>query len=111
MRIDPRQGKESETHFRVLERGEKCSLVEARPVTGRTHQIRIHLAECGHPVVGDELYGSRSARGARLGLRAVELAYADPFTRREVRIQAPTEEFLGEYNLSTQPAGRLSSRL
>jgi 23S rRNA pseudouridine1911/1915/1917 synthase len=65
-------------------------------VTGRTHQIRVHLAEAGCPVVGDELYGRVDSK-LELGLRAVRLAYADPFTRRHVDIQAPTEEFLREY--------------
>ena len=72
------------------------SLVEAHPVTGRKHQIRVHLAEAGHPVVGDELYG-RADDQAELGLRAVRLAYVDPFTRRRVEINAPTGEFCHKY--------------
>src|SRR5205814_771356 len=71
MKVDERHGKEAETHFRVI--SDECrvtgitspvtrhtspfSLIEARPVTGRTHQIRIHLAESGLPVAGDPLYG------------------------------------------------------
>jgi 23S rRNA pseudouridine1911/1915/1917 synthase len=85
-------GKEAETDFRVLaSRGDK-HLIEGRPFTGRTHQIRVHLAESGCAVVGDELYGRVEQRG--LGLRAVGLAYHDPFTRRAVAIRAPLEEFL-----------------
>jgi len=96
MKVDSRHGKNAETHFRVLEKHGKLSLVEARPVTGRTHQIRIHLAESGLPVVGDELYGK--GRGdVPLGLRAVRLAYIDPFTKRRVDIRAPTEKFLKEF--------------
>ena len=72
------------------------SLIEARPFTGRTHQIRVHLAEAGTPCVGDELYG-RPERGVELGLRAVRLAYRDPFTRRQVEIRAPIESFCREY--------------
>ena len=96
MKVDGRFGKEAETHFEVLKTRGRFSLIEARPVTGRTHQIRIHLAESGLPVVGDELYGK--GRGdAPLGLRAVRLAYIDPFTKRRVDIHAPTEAFLKEF--------------
>jgi len=95
MRIDNRHGKEAETAFRVLEIRERSALLEARPLTGRTHQIRLHLAAAGCPVLGDDLYGGTRARG--LGLRAVHLAYRDPFTRRRVVIVAPADEFLPAY--------------
>ena len=101
MRVDNRQGKPAQTFFRVLQRGERMSLLEARPTTGRTHQIRLHAVATKHPIVGDQLYGDRDKDLASkwpreewpLALRAVELAYADPFTRRRVQINAPTEEF------------------
>jgi len=64
MKVDARHGKEAETHFRVLQSDGKTTLVEARPVTGRTHQIRVHLAESGHPVVGDGLYGPEPGKDA-----------------------------------------------
>src|SRR5262249_46285424 len=57
MSVDGRHGKPAETAFRVLQALEAFSLVEARPFTGRTHQIRVHLAQSGCPVVGDPLYG------------------------------------------------------
>jgi RluA family pseudouridine synthase len=106
VKVDARHGKDAATRFRVLQIGsrpgrEDCALVEARPLTGRTHQIRVHLAATGHPVVGDPLYGTGtkarpSAESAEfaLALRAVELAYPDPFTRKAIHIRAPEAEFL-----------------
>ena len=99
MRVDARHGKPAETQFRLLKSHGDYSLLEARPVTGRTHQIRVHLAESSLPVVSDELYGSGMGN-LSLGLRAVRLAYFDPFTRARVEIQAPTEKFLKEFGLS-----------
>jgi len=98
MKPDAGRGREAETHFRVLQTRDRLALVEAHPLTGRTHQIRVHLAESGLPVSGDELYGSQPARGAAsLGLRAVRLAYADPFTRRRVDIRAPFDQFVRQF--------------
>jgi len=101
MRVDARAGKEAETHFKLLATRAGRSLIEARPVTGRTHQVRLHLTEARLPIVGDELY-DRPASGpstgkAWLGLRAVELAYDDPFTHRAVHVAAPREAFLGRH--------------
>jgi RluA family pseudouridine synthase len=169
MRVDQRTGRPAETMFewlasRVHPRWGAVSLVQARPLTGRTHQIRVHLAAEGHAVVRDELYGEpglgvravegraagdscrqdacttstleekgrqdarttstleesgrRDARtasqgrrtaeptgrqtgfSASLGLRASALGYADPFTRRLVRIQAPCAEFLKAFGFA-----------
>ena len=99
MRVDAKEGKASETHFKVLETRGNFSLVEARPITGRTHQIRVHLLESGSPIVGDELYGRREGRWP-LGLRAMTLAYPDPFTKRRVEIHAPMKDFLKEFGFS-----------
>lgn len=99
-RVDPKAGKAAETQFKVLERRPGLALIEARPITGRTHQIRLHLTHAGLPIVGDTLYGvpeDRSRRTALMGLRAVGLEYQDPFQRRRVRIEAPTDEFLAQF--------------
>lgn len=96
MKVDSRHGKDARTHFKILETRGKFSLIEAKPVTGRTHQIRVHLAESGAPVVSDELYG-KPERNFQLGLRAVRLAFVNPFTKKRVEIHAPTEKFLKEY--------------
>jgi 23S rRNA-/tRNA-specific pseudouridylate synthase len=78
------------------------TLIEAHPLTGRTHQIRVHLLESGVPCVGDELYG-RPERGEELGLRAVRLAYQDPFLRKPVEIRAPADAFCREYGFDIRP--------
>lgn len=111
VRVDRKNGKEAETAFRLLQTAGAQSLIEARPVTGRTHQIRVHLREAGLPIVGDGLYGSQAAAAAGpakggehrrfpLGLRAVSLAYFDPFQRRQVRIEAPVADFLAAFGIT-----------
>jgi RluA family pseudouridine synthase len=103
MRVDhTEEGKEAETHFRVLVGNERFTLIEASPLTGRTHQIRLHLAESGCPIMCDEIYG-RVERGFRLGLRAMRLAYQDTFTRRPVNILAPADNFLKEFGFKLTP--------
>ena len=98
MKADARHGRAAETRFRVLQRQANSALIEARPLTGRTHQIRVHLAESGYPVVQDRLYGPPPGKGEdELALRAVELSYVDPFVRRRVEIRAPVAEFIHEY--------------
>lgn len=94
VRVDEKGGRDAETRFRVLERRDDTALVEAVPVTGRTHQIRVHLQAQGNAVVGDELYGGGSGG---LALRAVELAYVDPFQKRRVKIHAAVDEFLTRF--------------
>lgn len=105
MKVDPQHGKEAETRFRVLETRGTLTLVEAFPLTGRTHQIRVHLATDDLPVLGDDLYGG--AARVPLALRAVALEYQDPFTRRAVRIRAPVDDFLREYGFG--PGGTPAS--
>jgi len=102
MRVDGKGGKNAETHFKVLARSNTGWLVEAQPLTGRTHQIRVHLAESGCPCVGDELYG-QPGRRVPLGLRAIKLAYQDPFMRRRIEICAPTGAFCREYGFDIFP--------
>lgn len=103
-RVDPRGGKEAETHFRVVARQERLTLVEARPVTGRTHQIRLHLRASGCWVLGDELYGQSEARG--LALRSVGLEYPDPFQKRMIHISAPADEFCRRYGFAPWTSSR-----
>lgn len=98
MIVDPK-GKPAETDFRVIAKGAGRHLIEARPFSGRQHQIRVHLAESVGPILGDDLYGGGEGD---LALRAVGLAYQDPFTRKNVFIRAPTEDFLKAFGFPGQ---------
>ena len=73
-------GRESQTRYRVREEiaGGDYALLEVEPVTGRTHQIRVHLAAIGHPIVGDAVYGKRSDVLGRQFLHAWKLASPCP---------------------------------
>ena len=89
------EGLEAETVLRRLERGEEFSLLEAQILTGRTHQIRVHLAHLGHPVLGDERYGDfqLNRRLRPLGLRrmflhAASLEFAHPLSGEPLAIRA-----------------------
>lgn len=108
MRVDPKNGKKSFTKFSVMEKFSRNTLIRCEPLTGRTHQIRIHLKHAGVPIVGDELYGgkplwlSRLKPGyrlkpgkeerpllARVALHAEQLELKHPVTGATVSITAP----------------------
>jgi 23S rRNA pseudouridine1911/1915/1917 synthase len=82
-------GREAQTSYRVREVIDGLTLVEASPITGRTHQIRVHLASIGHPVVGDLVYGHRSKLVDRQFLHAWRLTLHHPVDGRELRFEAP----------------------
>ncbi|MEI6278708.1 MAG: RluA family pseudouridine synthase [Verrucomicrobiae bacterium] len=82
------RGRESLTKYRVLATSEGKALVECRPLTGRTHQIRVHLKHLGHPVVGDPLYGRRGTH-SRHFLHAWKIAFKHPATGKIVSFTAP----------------------
>ncbi|MBL6980909.1 MAG: RluA family pseudouridine synthase [Anaerolineales bacterium] len=88
--VDRENGKESTTHFRVLERFEDSALVEAQPKTGRRHQIRAHLYNLDNPALSDPLYGpgERSPLISRLALHAFSLAIRHPRTGERVVFEA-----------------------
>ena len=83
-------GRASQTRYAVLERFPDASLVEARPVTGRTHQIRVHMAHLGCPLLGDALYGrGRPAPLDRHFLHAATLAFRQPSTGETIEVTSP----------------------
>ena len=83
------EGKPAVTQYRVLAKTEEVSLVELRPVTGRTHQLRVHLAAVGHPILGDDLYGEPSPLIARQALHACRLDLVHPVTQEPMTVEAP----------------------
>ncbi len=89
----PGEGKEAVTHIRVLEARHDATLVECALETGRTHQIRIHLSELGHPILGDRVYSRGfpevADRAPRLMLHAAELGFVHPTTEREMHFEEP----------------------
>jgi 23S rRNA pseudouridine1911/1915/1917 synthase len=86
---DRGRGREAITHWRVLRKGVRHSLLEVRLETGRRNQIRVHLAGLGHPIAGDAGYGSRSDGGGRLALHAHVLGFDHPRTGARLRFVSP----------------------
>ena len=89
--VDHQIGKPSLTRYRVLERqlAAQVTLVELEPVTGRSHQLRVHLASLGHPILGDDLYAGEAAnRAGRLLLHAAEIAFTHPATSVMMNFQS-----------------------
>jgi 23S rRNA pseudouridine1911/1915/1917 synthase len=92
-------GKEARTSYRRVETLRDTALLEVRPLTGRTHQIRVHLAAAGYPVVGDVVYGHDRKLAASLGLdrpflHAWALAFAHPVTGEALALEEPLPEDL-----------------
>ena len=81
--------REAQTSYRVRERLRGYTYIEASPITGRTHQIRVHLASLGHPVVGDAVYGRPTKLVSRQFLHAWRLALRHPVDGRELTFEAP----------------------
>ncbi|MDX1378461.1 MAG: RluA family pseudouridine synthase [Anaerolineales bacterium] len=87
--VDNRKGKPSETRFRVLKRYQSGALVEAQPMTGRTHQIRVHAYALGHPLLGDLLYdGDETSLIARPALHAYSLTITHPVSNKRLTFKA-----------------------
>ena len=81
--------REAVTHFKVLKRTHHNTLVELKLETGRRHQIRVHLSDMGHPIVGDKAYGAVTDPARRLALHASELRFVHPATEEKMFFELP----------------------
>lgn len=89
MMIRASGGREAQTSYHVVKQLADYALLEATLITGRTHQIRVHLASLGHPVVGDILYGKASPLASRQLLHAWHLSFAHPISGEPLSLEAP----------------------
>ena len=86
---DPRKGKLAKTGYRVVRENSNNSLLDIDLLTGRKNQIRVHLSEKGHAVVGDRKYGKKEVGSKRLWLHASSLTFTHPHTRESMTFTAP----------------------
>ena len=95
MAINEKNGKPAVTHYKVLERLKKHTYMEFELETGRTHQIRVHMASIGHPLLGDTVYGGeKNAHGLQgQTLHAMTLGFIHPTTGEYLEVSAPLPEY------------------
>lgn len=106
MAVNVKNGKPATTHYKVLERFSQYTYMEFKLETGRTHQIRVHMASIGHPLLGDELYGNPKnlTRKGLQGqtLHAMTIGFIQPSTKEYIEVSAPLPEYF-EALLNTLP--------
>lgn len=86
---NPKDGHLAVTHYEVMKKGREFSLLKVNLETGKKNQIRVHLQDIGHPVIGDKKYGSKVSPIKRLGLHAMVLAFTHPITNKQLRFETP----------------------
>ena len=89
--VDYEHGKSAVTYWQVLERDSESVRLLLKPVTGRTHQLRVHCAAMGFPIIGDGLYGNDEIKQPRMLLHADNLLFEHPVTNKEMHLFAPCE--------------------
>jgi 23S rRNA pseudouridine1911/1915/1917 synthase len=99
--VDPGEGRAARTGFAVRARPDGATLLEAIPRTGRTHQIRVHVAAIGHPILGDRAYGGAGPDATRLGLErpflhSWRIGFAHPIDGRRIEVEEPLPADLRE---------------
>lgn len=102
-KIDFNRGKAALTHYELIVSNRQHSLLQLTPVTGRSHQLRVHMSALGHPILGDQLYGTAMSRCAsqRLLLHAEQLSFEHPFTAKPITLKCRAEFALAESDLVT----------
>ena len=95
MAINYKNGRNAVTHYKVIERFGKFSYIECQLETGRTHQIRVHMASLNHPLLGDEIYGPKTCPFKLQGqtLHAGVLGFVHPRTKEYMEFEAPLPEY------------------
>ncbi|MGM8892086.1 pseudouridine synthase, partial [Psychrobacter sp. 1Y1] len=99
-KVDHKVGKPSQTHYEVISRGKRSTLVKLTPITGRSHQLRVHMMALGHPILGDNFYADPLAKrlAPRLLLHAQSLTITHPYTKARMTFSCdvPFMEAKGE---------------
>lgn len=95
--VDYEKGERAVTHYKVIERKQKLSLVSLRLETGRTHQIRVHMASIGHPLIGDFLYNPSDKQMKRQALHAWHLSFRHPITKEEMNWEAEIPQDMEQF--------------
>jgi 23S rRNA pseudouridine955/2504/2580 synthase len=115
VKVDDDEGQESHTIFRLLRRGKRFSLLEAQLKTGRTHQIRVHLAHLGFPIVGDDKYGDFALNKAlqreglkRMFLHAWKIGFPHPVSGDKLNLSAPLPEELRRFLAKIEAEGGIA---
>ncbi|MGN1267207.1 MAG: RluA family pseudouridine synthase [Dorea sp.] len=99
MSTQAKNGRTAITHYKVLERFGKYTLIQCKLETGRTHQIRVHMSSIGHPLLGDQVYGPKKCPFPKLigqTLHAKTLGFIHPTTKEYVEIEAPLPQYFTE---------------
>jgi len=90
---DPSKGKLAHTAYKVIKESERFSLVEVDLLTGRKNQIRVHLADLGHPIVGDRKYGKEDDEYKRLALHAKSISFKHPKSGKQMMFESKIPEY------------------
>ncbi len=90
---DPEKGKLAKTEYEVVKETPQMSLVRINLLTGKKNQIRVHMADLGHPLVGDGKYGKEKSPKVQLMLHAHSIEFTHPFSRKRIRVEAQVPEY------------------